>query len=210
MEALDGWSSKYEITNAQYLLFRPRHISGQFRGRSLSRAQQPVVNVPYEDGMNGAVPFCRWLNERLRAMGRLPDGYEVRLPTEQEWIALARCGTDWSYPWGPTWPPTSGNYADESARLLFGEDALIPNYRDGFEVACEVEFSGSNAWGLYGMGGNVWEWTYDDKEFGHAIRGGSWIDRDPLFMRTEGGYVIPRSYRFEALGFRVVLMPVKE
>lgn len=205
--ALQGWCSKYEVTNDQYTRCRPRHGSGQFRGRSLAHPRQPVVQIPYEDGMDGAVPFARWVEDILRARGWLPDRYEVRLPNSEEWELLACCGNKRDYPWGKNWPPEYGNYADQTARALLGDTAVIQDYDDGFEVSCDVEQSGANEWGLYGMSGNVWEWTQDRRGFGYAIKGGSWLDRDPAFLNVDGGYVIPRSYRFEGLGFRLLLLP---
>ena len=209
MPALNGWVGQYEVTNEQYRRFRSKHHSGRFRGHTLEEDQQPVVRVSLQDGMDGAIPFADWLTALDRSANRIPTGYAYRLPTSAEWLQLAKGGQDWEFPWGASWPPTTGNYADQSAQSLFGDTRVIGDYRDGYPVACPVERSGSHVSGLYGLGGNVWEWTVvpGAEELGEA-RGGSWLDRSPAFLQLTGCYRIPRTYGFEGLGFRVMLMPV--
>jgi len=207
IEDLGGWAARCETTNDQYRRYRPRHSSGSYRGVSLDAGEQPVVSVPCADGMEGAEPFAEWLTARERDAGRLPPGYVFRLPTPGEWRLLARCGRDGRFPWGAEWPPTSGNYADWSARELFGPSQVVTNYEDGFAVTAPVRRSGENPWGLFGVGGNVWEWTYEPDAGLVTVLGGSWLDRNESYLEVGGHYRLSPRYHFEGLGFRLVLMP---
>ncbi len=96
--------------------------------------------------------FCRKLTEIERKAGRLPEGYVYRLPTEAEWEYACRAGTD-------------GPYNVEVDR------ASLPSIR---KFAWVATFSWTvfgtravgggrkpNAWGLYDMHGNVYEWCLD-------------------------------------------------
>ena len=200
LDALGCWVGKYEVTNEEFRQFRNGHRSGGWaRGRgkgtgsevhSLDGKRQPVVAVSYVD----AAAFANWLTRRERRHGRLRGDWQYRLPTAQEWAAYARCGGNREFPWGNEWPPARGNYGE------------ITGYADGFAVTCPVEDSGCNEWGLYGVGGNVWEWTTEGSESRRAARGGSWYysyryslqHRYRLF-----GHVTSRSSF--SLGFRLVL-----
>jgi formylglycine-generating enzyme required for sulfatase activity len=155
--ALNAWVGKYEVTNEEFRRFRAEHDSGDFeednRKFSLNGPRQPVVRVSYDS----AVAFAEWLSEREGIRG---SGSRVRLLTGSEWTAIARCGTNRRFPWGEGMPPTRGNYSDLTAREVFGRGwPSLDGYRDGNPVAAPVEQSGRNEWGLYGVGGNVWEWT---------------------------------------------------
>src|ERR1700679_158761 len=75
------------------------------------------------------------------------------------------------YPWGTQWPPPSGvgNYSES-----------ITN--DGFVHTSPVGSFVADSYGLYDMGGNVWQWCEDKYDFEHdwhVLRGASWVDRAP-------------------------------
>ncbi|MBN1557780.1 MAG: SUMF1/EgtB/PvdO family nonheme iron enzyme [Lentisphaerae bacterium] len=198
------WMSRFEITNAQYRRFRSGHDSRFRETFTLNAPDQPAVYVSWTD----AQAFCAWLNERF--LDRLPAGWFFRLPTEAEWAAAARCGTDRTYPWGAAWPPAQGNYSDASAARHLPDWQGIEGYDDGYPVSCPVTESGMNAWGLYGLGGNVWEWCadwYDAKRLYKVRRGGSWdFDVDTHLRVDFRGFDLPAT-RDDTIGFRPVIAP---
>ena len=139
--------------------------------------------------------FCAWLTERERKAGNLGANEVYRLPSDHEWScavgigereAAAKLPTDkagkitTAFPWGNAWPPPkgAGNYAGEEARpaqVKFSIKALIPGYNDGFAYTAPVGSFAANRFGLYDMGGNVWQWCedwFDKDQKEHVVRGG--------------------------------------
>jgi hypothetical protein len=198
------WVGKYEITNGEFRRFRPAHDSGTRERFSLANSRQPVVRVTW----NEASAFAAWIQSTYA--GSLPEAMLVRLPTSQEWIAFASCGTQRLYPWGNEWPPRYGNFSDLAARRELTEWTGIRGYDDGFPVTCPVEQSGSSEWGLYGVGGNVWEWSNTPSEFYRGCmnrHGGSWdFDREPSLRIAAAGFDRP-EVTSDAVGFRLVVAP---
>ena len=112
----------------------------------------PVVNVTWND----AVAMARWLSEK--------EGVRYRLPTEAEWEYACRAGTRTRYAGGdaPESLTASSNVFDAEAVPFW------PQWRnfalrssDGFAFAAPVGSRAPNAFGLYDMHGNVWEWVAD-------------------------------------------------
>ncbi|MDF7825527.1 bifunctional serine/threonine-protein kinase/formylglycine-generating enzyme family protein [Pontiellaceae bacterium B12227] len=187
---LKGWAGKYEVSNAEYHLFKPYHNSGNYGGLSLDEDHQPVVEVSWKD----AQKYIDWMRDNLE----IPEGYELTLPSKKEWIMVARCGRVREYPWGNEWPPKYGNY----------DSGKIENYSDIYKVSCPVEKSGSNTWGVYGMGGNVLEWTEERSgKTSRKLRGGSWSDNEERSLSCAHGIEGDISSRAKNAGFRLFLLP---
>lgn len=160
------------VTNAQFRAFDPQHQSGEAGRYGLNGERQPVVRVSWSQ----AAAFCNWLSEQdglPPAYRRVGEDWQLveprtrgyRLPTEAEWAWAARyagrAGEAPRYPWGAALPPPerSGNYADESGRVVLG--AVIAGYQDGYPVSSPVGSFPPNRLGLFDVGGNVAEWIGD-------------------------------------------------
>ena len=134
--------------------------------------------------------FCKWLTFKEQREGTLPAGKVYRLPTDVEWskavglpdesgkTAEARdMGVPDVYPWGTAWPPPqgAGNYTGEET----GSDVAIKGYSDGFPWTSPVGSFPPNKYGIFDMGGNVWQWVMDAWNTDSAskvLRGASWYN----------------------------------
>lgn len=201
--SLGLWVGKYEVTNGEYRRKEPGHNSGAYRNHTLNRDLQPVLA-----DRDMAYAFCDWLTRQDRHAG-LPEGFRYRLPSHREWTILAKCGDERKHPWGNAWPPPSGkagNYADAAAKTAFPDWQVVAGYADGHAVTCDVAESGANAWGLYGIGGNVWELCHPYPS--GTLCGGSWLSDDPgetsiLYAHVQMGGNGAGEAR--SVGFRCVL-----
>jgi formylglycine-generating enzyme required for sulfatase activity len=156
-----------------------------------------------------------------RAAGRpLASNQAYRLPTDLEWssaVGLSNergktpeardMGVPDVYPWGTKWPPPSnaGNYTGEET----GSDAVIKGFRDGYTRTAPVGSFAPNSFGLYDMGGNVWQWCQDNwnaRAHSKVLRGGSWYN-GALKLPLLSSYRLqsPPDSATEYYGFRVVL-----
>lgn len=164
--------------------------------------EHPVVGVSYED----AVAFCRWLTEKERAEGKLPADWEYRLPTDAEWSAAVGNAT---YPWGKDWPPPkdAGNYAGEEAKDKDWPDnyAVISNWRDSYPRTAPVGSFARNQYGLYDLGGNVWEWCSDQIGTARVLRGASWSTYHAAYLASVSRINDRPGSRNGNVGFRVVV-----
>jgi len=122
----------------------------------------PMYYVSWQD----AVAFCRTLNEREHAAGRLPPHYEYTLPTEAQWEYASRAGTTNASDAGalvmhaqraPALDDTAW-YDANSASGYAGRGWLIHGRPAGPHPVARKR---PNAWGLYDMAGNLWEWCRD-------------------------------------------------
>jgi serine/threonine protein kinase len=161
--------------------------SNAWKGPGFKQApDHPVVNVTWQE----AVAFCQWLTTKERKDGTLPANMIYRLPSDQEWskaVGLSEeagknpeardMGVPDVYPWGNQWPPPAGagNYTGEET----GSDVAIKGYDDGFAWTSPVGSFPPNKFGLYDIGGNVWQWVMDswNGESKHKVlRGASWYN----------------------------------
>ncbi|MFD0861408.1 formylglycine-generating enzyme family protein [Sungkyunkwania multivorans] len=132
-----------------------RHPEG--KGSSIEgKENYPVVHISYDD----ASAYCKWANRRL--------------PTEAEWEFAARGGTkDAIFTWG-----NDASLLTQNANTWQGVFPTRNTKEDGYERAAPVKSYPSNAYGLYDMTGNVWEWTQDWYSYDHykALTGRQPID----------------------------------
>jgi len=132
-----------------------RHPEGP--GSDLSgREDHPVVHIAYDD----AVAYAEWAGKRL--------------PTEAEWEFAARGGAAGElYAWGDSLVQ-SGRWM---ANIYEGRFPVYDTAADGFAGVAPVAKFPPNGYGLYDVGGNVWEWVSD------------WYRPDTYAARAVGGVV---------------------
>ena len=148
-------------------------------------------------------------------------GRTYRLPSEAEWEYACRAGTSALFQLSddPGDLVRIANVADASAKRKFPEWSCIKG-DDGFVYTAPVGSFAPNAWGLYDMIGNAWEWCsdgYDAKSYASSsaadpsgapgasrrvIRGGSWDDYARYCRPAYRCRHVP-EYRDDDLGFRV-------
>ncbi len=200
------WLGKCEVTQGEYrqvMNDSPSSFPEQGCDAALAAGvdvdKLPVENVSWES----AVEFCRRFTEQERKAGRLPAGWEYRLPTEAQWEYACRAGTQTPYCFG-----------DDASRL--GDFAWYDANAAG--QTHEVGQKLPNAWGLRDMHGNLWEWCGDSwrdtlvggtdpmvNELGWVIRvlrGGCWFfERE--FCRSALRYRSAPVLRSQDIGFRL-------
>jgi formylglycine-generating enzyme required for sulfatase activity len=192
------WMGKFPVTQAQYQAVmgnNPSYFKGEHR---------PVERVSWND----AVKFCQKLSQQT--------GRQYRLPSEAEWEYACRAGTTTPFHFGETITPEIVNY---DGNYPYGK-APKGIYRQ--ETTVVGSFQVANAFGLYDMHGNIWEWcadTWHDNYEGaptdgsawielnrtlHALRGGSWVNLD-IYCRSTNRFWFGIDSRINCFGFRVVV-----
>lgn len=192
------WIGRFEVTQGEYTAVVGTNFS-TFAGDT----NQPVEQVSWFDATN----YCGLLTAQERAAGRLPDGYEYRLPTEAEWEFATRAGT--------------------TNRFFFGDDhdySQLPNYAwfngNSGQSTHDVGGKQQNPWGLYDTSGNVFEWCADwygpypggsttdpagpASGTGRVMRGGSWRYPGGDARSAARNFNLPEFASY-GIGIRVVL-----
>jgi formylglycine-generating enzyme required for sulfatase activity len=209
------WLGKTLVTQEQYQALmdsNPSHYAD-------AGADAPVEQVSWDDAMD----FCRKLTDQERAAGHLPKNLIFTLPTEAQWEYACRAGT------------TEARYGDLRDIAWYGSNSLITEIQNGGQVSTwyvsvtkkrntthPVAQKQPNAWGLYDMLGNVWEWcsdwygTYPGGNVTDPVgapsgpyrvaRGGSWYSSAARCRSASrsGGDPGGRNY---CNGFRLALAP---
>jgi formylglycine-generating enzyme required for sulfatase activity len=204
---------KYPITQAQWRAVASRTDLKVKQDLDLNPAyfkdrpdsdRRPVEQVNWYD----AVEFCARLSKLT--------GGEYRLPSEAEWEYACRAGTTTAFHFGET---ITGELANYDAIYTYADEP-DGEYR---QQTIPVGQFPPNAFGLYDMHGNVWEWcadTWHDNYDGAPTDGSAWIENgndnrspwrggswysSPYYCRSACRYSFNRrDYRYYYLGFRVV------
>jgi formylglycine-generating enzyme required for sulfatase activity len=219
---------RYEVTRAQFAQFVEEtgyaangcavwngeswHVDAGLSWRDPGYSQtpdDPVVCVAWLD----AKAYLAWLSVRT--------GRAYRLPSEAEWEYAARAGTTTARYWGERADDGCryANIGDAALKRRFGFEGLV-DCDDGQVFTSPVGRYRPNAFGLYDMLGNAWEWTEDCWNVGYAgapadgspwasgdcadrvPRGASWNSHQRnVRSANRGNY--RASLRFYHLGFRV-------
>ncbi len=182
------WLGNCAVTNAQYRQFRANHKSGEYKGLSLDGDRQPVVQVSWND----AGAYCAWAG--------------ARLPSEGEWEYACRAGTQTKFWWGDS-EQEAGKYAnllDRTAKAAWPDRAAFDT-DDGYAVSAPVGSYQANAFGLYDMIGNVWQWCADWYDAGYYAKSPGEDPRGPAstgFRAMRGGcwYCLPGCGRSAGRG----------
>lgn len=182
--------AKFPVTQDLYYEIL-KESPGTFKGNRL-----PVETVSWFN----AITFCNLLSVKtgLEPCYFLIPGSEdivfdsqaegFRLPTEAEWEYACKAGT---------------------TGVRYGELDLIAWFKDNSEKRThEVGLKEPNAWGLYDMLGNVWEWCsdiYNETVYGsyRIFKGGGWYDEARGCMATNRRRSHPVSFKIDDLGFRI-------
>jgi formylglycine-generating enzyme required for sulfatase activity len=189
---------KYEITQGQWRALM---------GSNPSSFKDCGDNCPVEKvRWNDAQEYIKKLNAR--------SGQKYRLLSEAEWEYAARAGTTTPFHTGQIITTDQANfngnatYNGSAQGVIRGKTVAVGSF-------------GPNAFGLYDMHGNVWEWVQDsyhasytgapadgsawesgDQGGGRVLRGGSW-DYDPGLLRASIRYKLDSDGRLSNIGFRV-------
>ena len=126
------WLGQYPVTQAQWQVVMNSNPS-----QHQSCPDCPIETINREQ----ALSYCNKLNGIFAK--QLPSGYRFSLPTEMHWEYASRAGTQMKY--------YNGNDSSNLHKIAWYEE-------NSPQPVGEKE---PNAWGLYDMLGNVWEWCYD-------------------------------------------------
>ena len=200
------WLGKYPVTQLEYESVMGKNPS-KFNGANL-----PVERVSWYD----AKEFCKKLNE-IHA-DKLPAGYQFDLPTEAQWEYACRAGTTTAL----------NNGKDLTSDWGWGECSNLNEVawydQNSGKRTHEVGQKRANAWGLYDMHGNVWEWCRDwygyypygsitdpvgpSSGSSRVIRGGSWNSVANDCRSAVRGRNDPSDRGYDR-GFRLALVPIQ-
>lgn len=188
------WLGKYEVTQSEW-----KSVMGTepWQGKDTvnSNASSPAVYIRWND----VQVFVNNLSST--------SDFSFRLPSEEEWEYAYRAGTSSRFYWGNEWK-------NEESWNSFTSGGRAHSVGDGKKA---------NAWGLYDMAGNVWEWCqdcYQEEELSIAnsgeksiesgcsfriIRGGSWYSLEAGHFEASAHHMEVPEFLRPDLGFRLAM-----
>ena len=210
------WMGIFEMTQKQYELIsgnNPSYYTGDTR---------PVERVSYDD-IRGTNLGAKWPSgghavDEDSFLGKLraKTGLEFDLPTEAQWEYACRAGTSTALNSGENLTnPDKCPHMAEVGRCCYN----LSDGRGGYDLHTKVGCYLPNAWGLYDMHGNVWEWCLDwwseysatsvtdpqgpARGTNRVRRGGGWSYGARRCRSAQRSSYSP-SYRYYSYGFRLV------
>lgn len=188
---------RYEITNIEYKEFLAATKKKVMIPPNWTGDMQPAVGVSWDE----ANAYAAWLSDITQK--------KYRLPTEEEWEYAAKAGTTTRYFWGDVYQKESSWL--KTFPIKTHEYAWVKT--NSKDITHTVGGKKANAWGIYDITGNVWEWcsdTYTDdyntpaeEESLKVIRGGSWFSTpDEITLSHRGANV--KDFISYSIGFRLV------
>ena len=177
----------------------------------------PVIGVNWQD----AKTFCDWLSSKEKKT--------YRLPTDEEWSIAVGLGRSekrrkgstpqtlsgveaTKFPWGGDYPlqtkDLAGNYADSAYHEMVPAAGWHENYTDGYPTTAPVMSFRANAFGIYDMGGNAWEWIedwFDNNQQLRVLRGAAFVYNDRSFLLSSFRLSSKSDVRWDHFGFRCVI-----
>ena len=206
--------AKYPITQAQWkqVAFYPTvNIDLDPDPSRFKGDKRPVESITWYQ----AKEFCDRLNQHFNLIKNQQNNYQFNLTSEAQWEYACRAGTKTPFYFGETITSDLANY---NCNYLYSSESK-GKYKG---ETTEVGTFPPNAFGVYDLHGNVWEWCEDDwhENYNNApvdgsarvikpynnkaiLRGGGWYNL-PLNCRSAYRYRYARDYRYIYIGFRVV------
>ena len=201
---------RFLVTQGEYLS-RMNANPSSFTGDT----NRPVEQVSWFDATN----YCVRLTQQEQQAGRLASSWAYRLPTEAEWEYACRAGTITAFHLGSALRSGMQNFNGHYEY----DSSVGSSYNSGGILLYTTTIGGTyapNAWGLFDMHGNLWEWCqdwYGSYPLGFATdpqgpasgssrtaRGGGWSGNGRYCRSAYRGNCIPTT-KYYNIGFRVVL-----
>jgi formylglycine-generating enzyme required for sulfatase activity len=231
----DYWVSRYPVTQAQYILFIKEnpdyHVpegnpsydwDKETRMPKSDKLNHPVVMISWHD----ARTYCNWLNSKLVNKGLIPDGYEVRLPTEVEWEKAMHGGIiinnsvnsfpNRLFPWGNEPLKDHGNLPN--IEPILSETTPVGVYPSGKSPYNILDMAGNamewvqTSWGSTDINRPGFDLLYNPNDGRNSnsvsgyriLRGGSWLFAE---SGAQCSCRLDENVRYADVGMRIIVGP---